>query len=596
MNRAVRTGRSFFLFMEFLSKYSKILTPIILGIGVFLFFLFYAPGLICFREQNYLFLYTKDFFLDHVMHPGGLASYAGAFLTQFFAYAWTGALILAGLIVLLQQSVSRLMVKAGVTNPFQVLSLLPALLVWRFACDQNYMTGAIVALLISLLCVQVMVERRDKNRFLLRAAIFTLILYMLAGGAFILYLAFIIYFEIRNTEKPRTPGKLFITLTGGLLLATCLPLTASLIFPYPLQQLFLGIDFYRYPHENFYLQYAVWLVIMGTVILAAGLPFLKKPRLRRVINVFLIIVILFSGFLLLRKAVNPAMEEALEYDHLAWNQQWEKIIRKAGKKQPSTSMSMTCLNLALVKTGKSGDLLFNYFQKGTEGMIPEFGGDFTSPLTTAEVFYHLGLVNEAQHYVFEAMEAIPNHRKSARCFQRLVQTNLINGQNKVAKKYLDLLQKTLFYRKWSLHATFENHPLWDTLKTHRLPDERIFSTNNMPAILKDLVIHDPENRTAFQYLMAYTLLNKDWEKAAEHFALGQRHYSVIPWTYQQALAFEWFQKKGDLDETPWKLDENIKKGLADFMKTMSLTSEKQAHAILEKPYGHTYWYYLYFIF
>jgi hypothetical protein len=596
MNRAVRTGRSFFLFMEFLYKYSKFLTPLFLGTGVFLFFYFYAPGLIFFREQNYLFLYTKEFFLDHVTHPGGVASYTGAFLTQFYAFTWAGALIQATLIVLVQQSISRLMKQAGVNYPYQIFSLLPALLLWRFSCDQNYMTGSIVAILISLLCVLVMLEKRNKKGYVLRTFFLAIILYLFAGASFILYLAFILFFEFRKKEKEQKQGNPVILVTSALFLAVSLPVTASLFSPYPLEQLFLGIDFYRYPNENFFLQYAAWLVVIGTVILTARISVNNKNGLYRIVSIFLIVMIPFCGFLFLRKAVNPTLEEALEYDHLAWNQQWDKIIRKADKKPPSTSMSMTCLNLALVKSGKSGDLLFNYFQKGTEGLIPEFGGDFTSPLTTAEVFYHLGLINEAQHYVFEAMEAIPNHRKSARCLQRLVQTNLINEQYDVAQKYLGLLHKTLFYRHWARNATFENHPEWNTLQAFRLPEDRIFSSTNMSTVLKDLTIHNQKNKTAFQYLMAYTLLNKDWEKAAAYFSLGQQHYSVIPWGYQQALAFEWFQKTGQINESPWELDENIQKGLKDFMNTLSLSSETQAHAVLEKSYGHTYWYYLYFIF
>jgi len=596
MNRAVRTGRSFFLFMEFLYKYSKFLTPLFLGTGVFLFFYFYAPGLIFFREQNYLFLYTKEFFLDHVTHPGGVASYTGAFLTQFYAFTWAGALIQAALIVLVQQSISRLMKQAGVNYPYQILSLLPALLLWRFSCDQNYMTGSIVAILISLLCVLVMVEKRNKKGYVLRTFFLAIVLYMFAGASFILFLAFILYFEVRNKEKSRKSFKLLIILTGGLLLAICLPLASSFLFPYPLQQLYLGIDFYRYPNENFYFQYIAWAVILLAVIPTARLAVKNKLPGHRVVYISILGFTLLCGFLLLRKAVNPAMEEALEYDQMAWNQQWETIIRKAGKKQPSTSMSMTCLNLALVKTGKSGDMLFNYFQNGTEGLIPEFGGDFTSPLTTAEVFFHMGLINEAQHYVFEAMEAIPNHRKSARCLKRLAQTNLINEQYGVAKKYLDLLHKTLLYRNWSHNASLENHPEWSILQTYRLTEERIFGSTNMLNILKDLTEKNADNKTAFQYLMAYTLLNKEWDKATEFYELGKHHYSRMPWAYQQAMAFEWYQKSGNLNQTQQELDQEIIQGLTEFMKTMSLSSEKQARAILEKPFGHTYWYYLYFIF
>ncbi|MCO7111572.1 DUF6057 family protein [Bacteroides uniformis] len=70
-----------------------------------------------------------------------------------------------------------------------------------------------------------------------------------------------------------------------------------------------------------------------------------------------------------------------------------------------------------------GDRMFEFYQNGTEGLLPEFQRDFTSPLPTSEAYYHLGMVNTAQRFTFEAMEAIPNFNKSGRCFKRLAETN-----------------------------------------------------------------------------------------------------------------------------------------------------------------------------
>ena len=54
--------------------------------------------------------------------------------------------------------------------------------------------------------------------------------------------------------------------------------------------------------------------------------------------------------------------------------------------------------------------------------------------------------------MFEAMEAIPDYKKSGRAYMRLAETNLINGQYAVAAKYLRALQHTLFYKKWATNA------------------------------------------------------------------------------------------------------------------------------------------------
>ena len=145
-------------------------------------------------------------------------------------------------------------------------------------------------------------------------------------------------------------------------------------------------------------------------------------------------------------------EEAMEYDQLVRNKQWQEVIEKAEEKSPVSPFGVTCLNLALGKMGQMGDRMFEFYQNGTEGLLPEFQRDFTSPLPTSEAYYHLGMVNTAQRFTFEAMEAIPNFNKSGRCFKRLAETNLINGQYEVAAKYLRLLRKTIFYKDWAEDA------------------------------------------------------------------------------------------------------------------------------------------------
>ena len=93
--------------------------------------------------------------------------------------------------------------------------------------------------------------------------------------------------------------------------------------------------------------------------------------------------------------------------------------------------------------------MFDFFQRDPQGLLPDFQRDFTLPLVTSEVYYQLGFINTAQRYAFEAMEATPDYQKSGRVLRRLAETNLINGEYKVAYKYLKILQKSIFYRKFA---------------------------------------------------------------------------------------------------------------------------------------------------
>ena len=53
------------------------------------------------QEQLQLFEGTWAYFAETVAIPGGFADYLGRFLTQFCYYAWSGALVIAALLLLL---------------------------------------------------------------------------------------------------------------------------------------------------------------------------------------------------------------------------------------------------------------------------------------------------------------------------------------------------------------------------------------------------------------------------------------------------------------------------------------------------------------
>lgn len=64
----------------------------------------------------------------------------------------------------------------------------------------------------------------------------------------------------------------------------------------------------------------------------------------------------------------------------------------------------------------------------------------------SDVYMQMAMVNMAQRAAFEAMESVPNHNKSGRALLRLTETNIVTGQYDVARRYIGILQQTLFYR------------------------------------------------------------------------------------------------------------------------------------------------------
>ena len=132
-------------------------------------------------------------------------------------------------------------------------------------------------------------------------------------------------------------------------------------------------------------------------------------------------------------------------------------------------------------------------------------------------------INVAQRTVFEAQEAILDFQKSARCYKRLAQTNLINGSYEVARKYLMALQKTLFYREWANETlpllgheeAIAQHPEYGRLRQWAYADNFYFSDHVTPEMLESLYYSNTDNLLAFEYLKAYCMLTGDRERYAK---------------------------------------------------------------------------------
>jgi hypothetical protein len=219
------------------------------------------------------------------------------------------------------------------------------------------------------------------------------------------------------------------------------------------------------------------------------------------------------------KNANFRAEKVMQYDFMARHQQWNRILETANKEKPNNQIGVTVQNLALAMHGVLLDQLFNYHQNGIAGLLPDVKEDATSPLPTAEAFYQLGMINVAQRTVFEAQEAILDFQKSGRCYMRLAQTNLINGQYEVARKYLSALQKTLFYRDWANEtlpllgdeAAIAKHPEYGRLRKMADDKDYYFSDHVTPEMLQSLYLRNRDNGLAYQYLVAYYLLTGDQE-------------------------------------------------------------------------------------
>ncbi|MDO4162940.1 MAG: DUF6057 family protein [Bacteroides sp.] len=582
----------------FLQKYGKAGLLFFFGIAFLLFWMIGYPSLLAYREQFQLFMFGSDYWWERVAVPGGVADYIGEFLTQFYYVPWIGACMLTFLFLSLQCLLWRLLKFWEVSDFYIPLTFLPVIVLWRYYTDENVMLSLVVALLM-VLAVAILYSMCSNRWYRMAYVVMFLpFLYWVAGPVHFIFAGWIVLNTFRKGVRKEDIWSRLGVMCGIVLLAVACPLLACVELQYPLSCLVWGLNY----HRLFTLTPWMGIVLaILLVLLPCILSVLPLPRKNRILyGGIQFLIVLAGGYMWVLAGYDVSKEDALEYDYLVRHEDWQSIIEKAEHKMPQSSFSMTYLNLALGMTGQLGDRMFEFRQRGMEGLIPQFRSDPATPMRAGEVFYRLGMINTAQRFAFEAMEANLNYRKSARCVKRLAETNLINGQYEVAAKYLRMLRRTVFYKEWAeytmtyLHDEdkINAHPEWGWLRRARYTEDFLFSDQEMDMMLGLLFQHNYNNRLAFEYLMAYVMLRRDMDKFMAYYPIG-RHakYDHIPRHYQEALVYVWTQQHQDFKGMPWSISPEVKKGMADFARAY-MSSRPGMRQSLKMRYGNTYWSYL----
>ena len=587
---------------RFLNRHADWLLTLFFGLVVFLFWEFRYPFALTFQEQLQLFLFDADYFCERMAEPGGLARYVGEFLVQFYNATVYGALILAILFMMVQRLTWRLMRCEG----YYYLSLIPALVLWYAMGDENVMLAYVVALIMAMGCILGLrlLERLSLIGKVIIALVALPLLYWLIGPLALLVAVCMVPMWLAGL---------------GVIYVVALVLASAWLLPYPLMRLAVGIGYYRFPVT---IPYLLILIPVLIAMMHYGCRYLGEALGRRTLATEgtqergtrneeggtrnekrgtwrggAIMALGLAVFLLVAipVAFDAKKYELMEYDYLVRIKDWNGIIAKAEQQTPDKPMSVSATNLALAMTNQLGERAFEFYQHGSQGLLPPFERNYATTQLTGEIYFHLGLVNTAQRLAFEAMEAISNYNKSGRALKRLVETNIINGQYKVADKYLKMLEKTIFYRSWAERMramlgdekAINAHPLYGTLRQYRLQEDFLFSDTELDKICGQLFMHNHQNQMAAQYLLLLPLLDRDVPRFMQYAQYVQSQVRYNPRSCQEAIAFGFMQQR---QQPPQGLvSPLILQQLNDFSRIYS-AGGKDAPGL--QQFRNTVWYYL----
>ena len=476
-----------------MNKTIKYICSAAFAIVVFLIWWLLYPGLLGLQEQNQLFLFTWDYFIERITVAGGLADYIAEFLTQFNYIPLLGEALMAVLLVIFQRNMAR----ATGRDDWYMLSFIAPVMMLIYMGDIYVMLCYLVALIIA---VQICALYR-RSPGMVWAGVVTVLGYWLIGPA-------IFVFTLYAAIKERNCKSMILVLLAVLAVVVS---KWTYMEQYPWKTVIFGVNYYRMALTVPVMQ----VVIALTTVLFPSVACLL-PKSKSFANIALGVLIPVGGALGLCLTYQKDSIEIIAYDQLVRNEDWDDILKRAEKYQPDSELGAVSVNLALFMSGRSSELP-RFKQFGTRGLILPRIRDFLSNSSSCEVFWRLGMINESLRYAFDTQESLVNNRKSGRWMSRMAQCQMLNGRYDVAEKYLDILSHSLFYRKWAYsqrqylrnESAIASDPIYAYLRSVRFKSDFLFYYPEMDKMLGILYTENKNNLLAAWYYQAWTALKKN---------------------------------------------------------------------------------------
>ena len=504
--------------------------------------------------------------------PGGLVVYLYGLFSQGYYVSWLGALLILLVALSLCELSRRHYVYIGQPNSL-VISFFPAVMIVLIYNHYNHPLAACLTSCVGLL-FSLGFEKIPVRGILSRMAVFCLMAaigYWIAGagGVFVfsimttIYLLFIrrnwvpailtfpaaaaviwILAEYVFHISPKQAFLVFMPLPALktdmimlskvllVLLYVFMPVTVSLIFLW--RTLFNKYSDARVRRSR---------KTKGKKKRAAGLEqgvFLA--RFRKLVIPVVPFIVLGAGLYL---SYDKIHRQIVEINGLARRKQWPEVL-ELGRRLPKNIYNIYCnhdINRALYHVGRLGYDMFCFPQNPHAILLThEQEESSMTQLKMCDFYIELGNVNYAEKL---ASEFLAVEGRMGMVLEKLAWINIIKGQEKTARIYLNALRKDLIYRD-------EANSMLKKLKTGFEPGmvtyiQRISSyirrednprlyKESIEEMLTGLLRQNPSNRMAFEYLMACYLLAGQLEKIATNIErLADLGYREIPTLYEEAV-------------------------------------------------------------
>jgi len=564
------------------------------------YFFFIGNYVLYFQETQSLFVFSREYLHDHLLKPGGLLEYSARFMAQFYYNRFLGSVVLSLILTTPAILIYYLNKRIIAVIHFSILLLLlPSCLMFILQAHyynlMEYNLGFLLVIAFYLLSVSL----AGKYKPIILFVLFPLF-YYLTGAFSMVFVVMYISHSLFLGEGSRSytyPLIMIAVATISFIISWKVifllqPMQQLILFPLPV----LDNPLYR----------AVFIILSGYIVfyplICKRVARIKEKRFKRKSHSYgTLIVFVAVCIFLVFKIYNPQTARVVEMERLVFEEKYDEAIDFHEKKPSLNLIGQYFYNIALSETDQLCDRLFFGRQDFSAGALVLPWGD--NHLNRGAYFYYAtGLINEAHRWAYEEM-VVYGYRPQN--IELLAKTCLISGDCDMARKYLNIMKRTIFYRKWAKEfekmadnpELIRSHPELGA-KFKIVPPNNFFiqfnePQNNLPLLLEGR----PENRKAIEYYLAGLLLTKKTEIAVNNVKnLKESGYTKIPRHLEEAILVYYNSTGvspdlGGLTITP-ETRQRFERYFSAYRSARNNPSTLKDK--MEKNYGNTFWFYFHF--
>lgn len=603
-----------------MKKHLKLLPPLVVTAALAV-----TAVILTVRESEYLwkvqelnlFLDTKTFFWQQMVVPGGMLTWMGTFFTQLLAIPWLGAVTLCAWWALLCWISARAF---RIPCKWHIVLLVPVALLlvsdvflgyWVYYIKlRGYFFVATIGMTAAI--AWAWLYRSVTPRFFLR----TIFIFFAAAVAYPLMgayglLAVVLMAVLSWRLKDESTTRRITDTAVALLCVVAVPLlyyrtvyyqtNISDIYKTALPEFFFGEDY-----TSFYIPFGllfVWAVVAAACYAPRSLgDEVRKPVLWGGVQCLVLALVAYVTYNFWYKDSN--FHKELRMQRAMEQCDWEGVLaeEKLGDEEPTRAIVML-RNLALARLGRQGDEMYHYMI-GSKKPVAPFPVKMTQ-VAGKSIYYNYGQVNFCYRW---CLEDGVEYGWRTEYLKYLAKCALVNGEDKTASKYLQLLKHTLFHRKWAeQQERFVGHPQELRKDKEYAPVMRMMGfqdqlTSDRAIVEQYLYQEFVRIETDDPILQEQTLIGALWSKDImtfwpRFFKYMQLHPGErIPTHYQEAaFLYETLEHHVDINAIP--IEDVVKQTYTHFMERAQQAGGVPESILKERLYpefGHTF-YYEYFL-